>query len=105
MLLFMAPVTAEELMNVSPEEMRKGMELWNAWYKKSGKAIVDIGAPLVNGMHFTKNTTAKGKIEVTGYSIIQANNVNAVKEMLLDHPHFLMPEASVEIFEMMPVMM
>ena len=45
----MAPVAAEVQMNVSPEEMKKGMEPWMAWYKKCGKAIVDQGAPLGKG--------------------------------------------------------
>ena len=40
----MAPVLAEAQMNVSPEEMKKGMEPWNVWYKKCGKTIVDMGA-------------------------------------------------------------
>ena len=70
MILYMAPMSAEEQMNVSPEEMKKGMEQWNAWLKKNGKAIVDFGMPLGNGMHFSKKGSSKGKTEVTGYSIV-----------------------------------
>ncbi len=44
MILYMAPVSAEAQMNVSPEEMKKGMEPWMAWYKKAGKAIVDMAS-------------------------------------------------------------
>ena len=33
MILYMAPVTAEELMNLSPKEMKKGMEIWFASLK------------------------------------------------------------------------
>jgi len=51
MILHVAPVSAEVQMNVSPEEVKKGMEPWNAWYKKCGKAIVDFGAPLGKGDH------------------------------------------------------
>jgi hypothetical protein len=40
MILYMAPVSAEQQMNVSPEEMKKGMEPWMVWFKKAGMAIV-----------------------------------------------------------------
>jgi len=49
MILYMTPVAAEVQMNVSPEEMKKGMEPWYVWYKKCGKALVDMGAPLGKG--------------------------------------------------------
>ena len=88
-------------MNVSPEEMKKGMEPWVAWFKKGGKAFVDTGTPLGNGLHVTKKSSSKGKTEVTGYSIVQADDINAVKAMLADCPHFMMPKASIEVLEMM----
>ena len=61
MVLYMAPVAAEVQMNVSPEEMKKGMEPWNAWYKKYGKAIVDMGAPLERGHALTKRAALRAK--------------------------------------------
>jgi hypothetical protein len=100
----MAPVAAEEQMNVSPEEMKKGMEPWMAWYKKCGKAIVDMGAPLAKGTCFDKKGSSKGQTHVTGYSIVQAKDVDAVKAMLSDHPHLMMPKASIEVLEIMPPM-
>jgi hypothetical protein len=69
LILYMAPVSAEQQMNVSPEEMKKGMEPWMAWYQKQGKAIVDMGAPLGMGMHFTKQDSSKGKTQIAGYTI------------------------------------
>jgi len=105
MVLYMAPVSAEAQMNVSPEEMKKGMEPWNAWYKKCGKAIVDQGAPLGKGMCVDKKGSSKGKSEVTGYTIVQAKDMDAAKAILTDHPHLMMPKASIEIFEMMTMTM
>lgn len=34
MILYKAPVMAEELMNVSPKEMKQGMAIWLAWFEK-----------------------------------------------------------------------
>lgn len=101
MVLYMAPVAAEEQMNVSPEEMKKGMEPWMAWYKKCGKAIVDMGTPLGKGLCVDKKGSSKGKTQVTGYSIVQAKDIDAAKAMIADHPHLLMPNASIEVLEMM----
>jgi hypothetical protein len=105
MILYMAPVAAEAQMNVSPEEMKKGMEPWLAWYNKCGKAIVDAGAPLGKGTCVDKKGAAKGKTEVTGYTIVQAKDADAAKAMVSDHPHLMMPKASIEILEIMPMQM
>jgi hypothetical protein len=105
MILYMAPVSAEAQMNVSPEEMKKGMEPWNDWYKKSGKAIVDMGAPLGKGACVDKKGTAKSQSQVTGYTIVQAKDIDAAKAMVTDHPHFMMPKSSIEVLEIMPMTM
>ena len=104
MILYMAPVSAEAQMNVSPEEMKKGMEPWIAWQKKNGKAIVDMGAPLGKGTCYDKKGSSKSKSEVTGYSIIEAKDMSAVKTIVANHPHLMMPKASIEVLEIMPMM-
>jgi hypothetical protein len=105
MILYMAPVSAEAQMNVSPEEMKKGMEPWNAWYKKSGKAIVDMGTPLGKGICVDKKGPAKTQSQVTGYTIVQAKDIDAAKAMINDHPHFMIPKASIEVLEIMTMTM
>ena len=105
MILYMAPVSAEAQMNVSPEEMKKGMEPWVAWQKKCGKAIVDMGAPLGMGECVDKKGSSKSKSQVTGYTIVQAKDLAAAKAMVADHPHFMLPKASIEVLEVMPMAM
>jgi hypothetical protein len=105
MILYQAPVAAEQQMNVSPEEMKKGMEPWNVWFKKYGKCIVDMGAPLGKGMHFSKRGSSKGKTELTGYTIVQAEDMDAVKAMVEGHPHFMLPKSTIEVLEIMPMQM
>ena len=101
----MAPVAAEVQMNVSPEEMKKGMEPWLAWYKKCGKAIIDQGAPLGKGICIDKKGAAKSQAQVTGYSIVLAKDLESAKAMVIDHPHLMMPKASIEVLEIMPMTM
>jgi hypothetical protein len=106
MILYMAPVSALEaqMKARSPEEMKKGMEPWLAWFKKNGKSIVDNGNMLGNGMHFTKTGSSKGRTEVAGYSIVQAEDMKGVKAIIANHPHFMMPKTSIEVLEIIPMM-
>jgi hypothetical protein len=90
---------------LSPEEMKKGMEPWLAWFNKIGGALVEGGAPLGNGMNFTAKASSKSKSQVTGYSIVQADDMDAVKALVKDHPHFMLPNSSIEVFEIMPIIM
>ncbi len=100
-----APATAGQQMNISPEDMKKGLEPWLAWWKKYEKEFVDRGTQLLYGMHVTQDEVTKGKTQVTGYAIVQAEDMNAVKTLLADGPFFvMMPGASAEVFEMMPAM-
>ena len=105
MILYSAPISAEAQMNVSPEEMKKGMEPWMAWYKKCGKSIVDMGAALGKGACIDKKGVGKTQLQVTGYSIVQAKDLEAAKEMVKDHPHLMMPKFSIEVLEIMPMTM
>ncbi len=103
MILYMAPVSAEAQMNVSPEEMKKGMEPWNAWYKKCGKSIVDMGAPLGKGTCVDKKGPTRSQSQVTGYTIVQSKDLDAAKAMVIDYQYFMLPKASIEILEIMPM--
>ncbi len=106
MLLYMSPMSAEERMaNKNPDEMKKMMEPWMAWKEKVGSALVDFGTPLLNGMHMTKDGSSKTSVQTTGYSVVQAENMEALKAMLSTHPYMMMPDSSVEVFEMMPMNM
>jgi len=105
MVLYIAPVTAESQMNVSPEATRKGMEPWMAWFAKAGSAVVDGGAPLGKAAHVGQAHQAHSGRFVTGYSVVQANDAEAVMTLLKGHPHLMMPEGSIEVHEMLAMPM
>ncbi len=85
--------------------MKKGMEPWMAWFEKNGSTIVDGGTPLGKGVNITKSGSSKPQTHVAGYSIVQAEDLEAVKSMVSNHPHFMLPMTSIEILEMMPMNM
>jgi hypothetical protein len=75
-----------------------------SWAGKAGSAIVDMGAPLGNGQTVTNTGGNKGAAEVTGYSIMQAESIDALKGLLKDHPHFMSPgKSSIVVLECLPM--
>ena len=50
-VLYYAPASAvKKMMSTPPEHAAEGMKLWMAWAKKCGKKLVDLGAPLGQGV-------------------------------------------------------
>jgi hypothetical protein len=105
LILYHAPMDAmAQTANVSPEEQAAGMAEWNAWARRVGRKLADMGAPLMNG----KRLTSKGMIspsmrEVAGYSLLDAEDWDEVWALLEGHPHVSgwHPEATIEVHETM----
>ncbi len=90
---------AEQIAKTTPEMAKAGMELWMAWAKKAGPAVVDLGMPLGNPVKVTPSSVKPGDSKVAGFSILQAESTNAVTELLQQHPHFKAPGAGIEVLE------
>ena len=85
----------------SPEEGAKVMAAWEAWFKGLGSAVVDGGNPV--GM--SKTVSAKGVDNngganpLSGYSIVQADNIDAACAMAKGCP--ILDHGTVEVAETM----
>jgi hypothetical protein len=105
LIIYHAPSDAmTQTMNASPEEMAEGMAMWKAWAKKAGSKLTDLGAPLVNGKRLHPNgSTGSSTKDVTGYSLIEADDWEDLMDLLSGHPHISgwHPEATIEIHETM----
>ena len=105
LVLYKAPASSFEQMSKStPEQQKAGMDAWMTWGKKAASAIVDMGAPLGKSLHVTKSgSTSPASNDFGGYSILSAESSEALAKTLEGHPHFMMPEGSIEIVELMPI--
>ena len=104
LVLYKAPASSFQLMQkATPEQQKAGMEAWMAWSKTAAASIVDMGAPLGKSVHVTKGGASPSANELGGFSILQAESKEALAETLKGHPHFMMPEGSIEIIECMPM--
>lgn len=103
MLLYNGPATRMEQM--TPEQGQAVMEKWQAWIGSVGAALVDVGAPMANGEAIADDGSSGAATQLNGYSIVEADDVNAVKALLNGHP-FLSDgrgDFAVEIHELLPV--
>jgi hypothetical protein len=85
------------------EEREKGMAHWFEWQKELGDKLVDFGAPLFGSARINKNGSfTESALELTGYSIIQAEDLDEAKELVKNHPHFTYGDScAVEVHEIM----
>jgi hypothetical protein len=88
----------EQMKKMTPEQMKASMDAWMGWARKSGAALVDMGAPIGDSA-LLKGTAGQGHIGA--YSIVQAESLDKAKRIFDAHPHFEMPGASIEILELM----
>ena len=105
-VVYYAPQTAmEKMKNTSPEDMKKGMESWMKWAEKCGEHLVDMGAPLANGKRIdASDTITPSKTEVGGYSVLKADSMAKVAELLKGHPHLKWADGCyIEVHEKMPL--
>ena len=94
----------EQMKKSTPEQQKAGMDAWMAWTKKAQSTIVDMGAPLGKSVKVAKTGQASPTTnDLGGYSILQAESKEALAKTLEGHPHFMMPEATIEIVEVMPI--
>src|SRR6476619_1155004 len=105
LVLYKASAAAFEQMKKStPDQQKAGMDAWNSWGKKAGPSIVDMGAPLGKSLRVAKNGAASPITnDLGGYSVLQAESKEALAETLKGHPHFMMPDSTIEIVEFMQI--
>lgn len=92
LVLYSAEADSLEMMSsMTPEQSAAGMALWQSWADACGPAIVDLGAPLGSGNHVDTASAAPSTTQVCGYTIMEAESLEAVTRMLEGHPHFHTP--------------
>jgi len=101
MVLYRSSQTvAEQMAGANPEQMQAGMALWEAWARKAGDAIVDLGRPLLEQRTLPAGAGG-GTGHINGYSILKGQSADAIAALLEDHPHFESRGASIEVLEIM----
>jgi hypothetical protein len=105
LVLYQSTVPASvQMRNATPEQAKAGMDAWMSWAGQVGGGIVDMGSPVAPAPKLTgPGQVAAGNAQVGGYSILQAESKDGLMNLLKNHPHFMAPGASIEVFEFLPM--
>ena len=106
LVLYLSSMSAAEQMKTAgaSESGKKMMDEWMKWFQAAGSSIVDGGSPLGSSAHVTKTgTQAHSGDYIGGYSIVQAEDMEAAKSIIANHPHFMEEGNTIEILEVLPM--
>jgi hypothetical protein len=104
LVLYWAPASSfQQMKQARPEQQKAGMEAWMAWVQRAQSTIVDMGAPLGKSLLVSTRGAAPTTNDLGGYSILQGESKEAVAEALEGHPHFMMPDGTIEVVELMAI--
>ncbi len=101
-LLYNGPATPPDMMDDAKRNQIMGD--WKTWMEKVGPAMVEMGSPMGNGRSVVDDGSTGKPLEISGYSIVQAEDINAALDLVDGHP-FLSDKSgkfSVEVFELFP---
>ncbi len=98
LVLYRAATTAAEQMAAgTPEQAAAGMDAWMAWAQRAGDAVVDLGSPLD-----VVEAAGDAGDPIGGFSILQADDAEALVKVLDGHPHTAMG-GTIEILQFLPM--
>lgn len=73
---------------MTEEQTAQVMQAWNAWYESLGDAVVDFGNPTgASKVVVPGGVVSDGAPGITGYSLLNADSLDAAAEACRQHPH------------------
>jgi hypothetical protein len=101
-LLYKGPSRMQEF---TPEEAAEQLAVWGEWMGRVGPALVDGGAPFGARVSVADDGTSPESTELGGYSIVEADSLDAARALLDKHPFLSEGKGrfAVEIFELLPM--
>lgn len=96
----------DEWMKLDPEvqkqEMEKMNQEWDAWNEKHKDSLIGETAAAGKTTLIDANGVSDIKNDIMMYSIVEAESAEAAAELFKDHPHFQIPESTIEIMKSTP---
>lgn len=96
---------ATDMADMTPEQAQDVMAKWGAWMEKVGPALADVGAPFGGGVSMVDDGSTAAPTALTGYSIVEAADLDAAQELADGHPYLSEGAGNyaIEIYELAPV--
>ncbi len=104
LFVYHAPMPPADATPPSEDEMQAVMGQWMGWAEQVGDRMVDFGTPLAGGVRVTRDATSPSTRDVAGYTLLEADDLDAALELARTHPHLNMPGGcEIEVHEAQPV--
>lgn len=107
MVMYLAPAEMMQEWMKKPEAERKDEEQkmqaqWKAWTEAHGAMIQETNAT-GKTTRVTKDSIVPARNDLMLYSIVEGESAEAVAEIFKGHPHFGIPDATIEIMPIRPM--
>ena len=103
LLLYRGPATPMD--SYTPEQSAEITKAWETWLGGIGTNLVDAGSPLGGRAAVADDGSSPAPSDQNGYSIVQAEDLEAAKTLLKGHPFLTEGKGrfAVEVFEIVPM--
>ncbi len=93
-----SPEQFKKWMSGTPEEQKKGMEVWGEWITANKAYIVDEGSPLSKVKKVTPTAVEDAHNDIGGYMVLQAESLEEAANLMKTSPHFMGAEGDPAVF-------
>jgi hypothetical protein len=102
LVLYRAPNSVIDEWMKKPEQERKPeetkmMDAWKKWMSANGSKLTDKGAGAGKPKVVSSSGVKDARNDIMLYQIVQANSASEAAKMFVDHPHFGIPQATIEV--------
>jgi hypothetical protein len=96
---------ATDMADMTQEQGAEVMAKWMTWMEKVGSGLADVGTPFGPGTSVVDDGSSGTPLSLTGYSIVEAADLNAAAALADGHPYLSegLGNFAIELFELMPV--
>ena len=96
---------ATDMSEMTEEQGAEVLAKWGTWMERVGTALADIGTPFGPGTSVVDDGSSGAPLSLTGYSIVEAEDLTAAKSLTEGHPYLSegAGKFAIDIYEMMPV--
>ncbi|HEY4489256.1 MAG TPA: hypothetical protein VJA87_02120 [Candidatus Paceibacterota bacterium] len=88
---------------VQKQQMEKMQQEWDTWLEEHKASIVGETAAAGKTKLVNANGTSDAKNDIMMYSIVEAESPEEAAKIFESHPHFQIPESTIEVMKSTPV--
>ena len=102
LVLYKAPNAVVDEWMKKPEDERKPeetkmMDAWQKWMSANASKVTDPGAGAGKPKVVSSSGVKDSRNDIMMYQIVQASSADEAAKMFVGHPHFGIPQATVEV--------